>query len=73
MNRCQIVMNISNLTVGVKHSIRRRTMLSPNLHSVEAETLEETTATIEKKSNFHFPRKQSMILQLDSNPEPLSS
>ena len=41
-------MNISNLAVGVKHSIRRRTMLSPNLHSVEAETLEETTATIEK-------------------------
>ena len=50
-NRCEIVINISNIsnsTVGVKHSIRRRTTLSPNLHSVEAETLEETTATIEK-------------------------
>ena len=39
-NRCQIVINISNLIVGVKHSIRCRTTFSPNLHSVEEETLE---------------------------------
>ena len=39
MNRCQIVITMSNLTVGVKHSICRRTF-SPNLHSVEEGTLE---------------------------------
>ena len=38
-NRCQIVINISNLTVGVKHSIGRRTTFSPNLHLVVEETL----------------------------------
>ena len=32
--------NISSLTVGVKHSIGLRTTFSPNLHSVEEETLE---------------------------------
>ena len=36
-SRCQIVVNISNLTVGVKHSISCRTTFSPNLHSVEEE------------------------------------
>ena len=39
-NRCEIVINISNLTVGVKHSIGCRTTFSPNLHSVEEESLE---------------------------------
>ena len=35
-----VVKNISNLTVGVKHSIGLRTKFSPNLHLVEGETLE---------------------------------
>ena len=32
--------NISKLTVGVKHPISRRITFSPNLHLVEEETLE---------------------------------
>ena len=40
MKRCEIVMNIINLTVGVKNSIGYRTTFSPNLHSVEEETSE---------------------------------
>ena len=36
-NRCEIVINISNLTVRAKHSIGRRTKFSSNLHSVEEE------------------------------------
>ena len=39
-NRCEIVINISNLTVGVKHSIGPRTTFFPNLHSVDEERLE---------------------------------
>ena len=38
-NRCEIVINISNLTVGLKHSINQRTTFSPNLHSVEEESV----------------------------------
>ena len=38
--RCEIVIKISNLTVGVDHSICRRTTFSPNCHSVEEESLE---------------------------------
>ena len=34
-SRCQIIVNKSNLTVGVKHSISRRTTFSPNLHLVQ--------------------------------------
>ena len=33
-NKCEIVINISILTVGVKHSIVLRTTFSPTLHSV---------------------------------------
>ena len=33
-NKCEIVINMSNLTVGVKYSIGLRTMFSPNLYSV---------------------------------------
>ena len=40
MSRCEIVINISNLTLVVKHSIGRRTSFSPNLHSVGEKTLE---------------------------------
>ena len=39
-NRCERVINIANLTLGVKHSIGHRTTFSPNLHSIEEETLE---------------------------------
>ena len=39
-SRCEIVINISNLTVGVKHSIGCRTTYSPNLCSAEEENLE---------------------------------
>ena len=35
---CEIVMNISNLTVGIKDSIP--TTFSPNLHAVEEESFE---------------------------------
>ena len=40
INRCEIVINISNLAVGVKHSIGRRTTFFPNPHSVKEETSE---------------------------------
>ena len=33
-NKCEIVINISNLTVGVKDSIGLRTTFSPNLYTV---------------------------------------
>ena len=39
-NKCELVINISNLTVGVEHSIGLRATFSPNLHSVEEEALE---------------------------------
>ena len=52
MNRFEILINISTLTVGVKYSIGRRTTFSLNLHLVEEETLESLSILQHKYHDF---------------------
>ena len=52
MNRFEILINISTLTVGVKHSIGRRATFSLNLHTVEEETLECLSSLQHKYHDF---------------------
>ena len=61
-NRCEIVINISNLTVVIKDSIGGRRTLSANLPSVEEETLESLLIL----QQYNFPTSYPKQAALDN-------
>ena len=59
-----LFINMSKLTAGVKHSISRRTTLSPKLHLEEVETLE--CLPILQHEYHNFPTLYQNQVALDS-------